>query len=148
MKLVNRIESGSGNPFSELQNEIENLVTGMFGERSSSSTLNPRADIGETENEYSVTLELPGVAAEGVTVEFKDGSLEISGEKKSSTEEGDGRKFLRIERQFGSFRRRFEFGDQVDAENISADFDNGILLVVVPKSPKAMSRKIEIRKSE
>ena len=62
MKLVNRIESGSGNPFSELQNEIENLVTGMFGERPGSGTLSPRADIGETENEYSVTLELPGVA--------------------------------------------------------------------------------------
>ena len=59
MKLVNRIESGSGNPFSELQNEIENLVTGMFGERPSSGTLSPRANIGETENEYSVTLELP-----------------------------------------------------------------------------------------
>ena len=146
MKLVNRIDGG---PFSELQNEIENLVTGMFGERPSSGSLIPRADISETETEYSVSMELPGVAADAVNIEFKDGSLEISGEKKSVVESSDdSKKFHRVERQFGSFRRNFEFGDRVDAEQITAEFSDGVLNVVVPKSKQAMSRKIEINRSE
>ncbi len=121
--------------------DLEDVLTTVFGdERSADFT--PRADVGETEIGYALSLELPGVSNENINVEIHDGRLEISGEKK--VEKNEDTSWLRVERTTGAFKRVFEFSQPVDLEKISANLTDGVLTVLVPKSEKAMPRKIEI----
>ncbi len=69
----------------------------------------------------------------------------ISGEKRESREEGEpGGKYHLVERSFGSFRRSFTLPRNVRADGITADFENGLLTVRLPKAEEAVSRKIEV----
>ena len=71
--------------------------------------------------------------------------LTISGEKRGSREEGEpGGKYHLVERSFGSFRRSFTLPRTVRADGITADFENGLLTVRLPKAEEAVSRKIEV----
>ena len=126
--------------------DIENLVDHFFGGATSGAWC-PRASLSETENAYSLVLEMAGVAAEDVTIEMQDGKLEVSGEKKLEPEV-EGVKLIRSERMTGEFRRAFDFDTQVDADQIKADFRNGLLTITLPKSAKVLPRKIEIRTAE
>ena len=84
-------------------------------------------------------------ASQNFMSEFKDGVLTISGERKEETTASD-HKFHRVERRFGNFSRSFKMHD-VDGERIAAEFKNGVLTIVAPKTPAATSRKIDIRVS-
>ncbi|WP_147803717.1 Hsp20/alpha crystallin family protein [Alkalicoccus halolimnae] len=94
----------------------------------------PQVDVKEKENHYVLDVDLPGYTKEDVTVEYADGYLEIRGEREKSShiEEGDGR-FIRKERSYGSFRRHFFIGE-IDKNEISGSFNNGVLTLQVPKS--------------
>jgi HSP20 family protein len=99
-------------------------------------------DVTEVDGEYIVTIEAPGVAKDDISIEFEDGVLTISGEKKV-TSENEGEKSYRIERRYGAFTRSVRFAD-VEGDNIGASYDNGVLRVTVPKSEKAQPRKIAV----
>lgn len=107
----------------------------------------PAVDIAERDKEYEVTVELPGMDEKDVDVKFADGVLSIKGEKKEEKEEKRKDYYL-SERRFGSFQRSFQVPDGVDADKIEASFKNGVLMVVLPKSPEAQKRekKIAIKK--
>ncbi|MDE2754687.1 MAG: Hsp20/alpha crystallin family protein, partial [Gemmatimonadota bacterium] len=67
-----------------------------------------------------------------------------SGEKTESRDEGENGKFHLVERSFGFFRRSFTLPRTVRADGITAEFDNGLLMVRLPKADEALSRKIEV----
>jgi HSP20 family protein len=102
----------------------------------------PSMDVTETEKEYKVTLETPGVKKEDISIEYEGGILTISGEKRQTHEE-KGEKVYRIERRYGGFTRSLRFKD-IDAEKIGAAFNDGVLEVTVPKSETAQPRKISV----
>ena len=102
----------------------------------------PRVDIAETENNFLITAELPGIDEKNVDITLGDGTLTIKGEKKEDTEEKQG-EFYNRERSYGIFQRSFEIPELIDENKIEASFSNGVLTVKMPKTPEA---KKEVKK--
>jgi HSP20 family protein len=106
----------------------------------------PAVDMVEDEKSYRVTAELPGISQKDVEVTMEGGLLTIKGEKKEEREEKE-KGFYLSERRYGSFQRSLRLPDGLDEGKIEAKFDNGVLTVVLPKSPEAISKpkKIEVK---
>jgi HSP20 family protein len=105
----------------------------------------PPVSIEETQDALLLTAELPGMAADQVELDVEKNVLTIRGEKREArSEEGEGRRYHLWERSHGSFARAFTLPRGVNTDEISAEFDNGLLVIRVPKVPGARSRKIEI----
>ncbi|RFC44685.1 MAG: HSP20 family protein [Verrucomicrobia bacterium] len=106
----------------------------------------PQVDILEDEKEYTIKTDLPDVAKADVKVTFKNGILEISGERRAEKEEA-GRRFHRAERFYGSFMRTFSLPSGAEGEKAKADFHQGVLVVRVPKSKESAAKRIEVKVS-
>lgn len=104
----------------------------------------PRVNIAETDKNYEVTVDLPGMKPEEFNVEFKDGQLWISGERKQESEE-KGKTYHRVERYFGQFRRVIALGADVDAEGVEANYRDGVLSLHVPKIAAVQPRRINVK---
>lgn len=106
---------------------------------------NPATEVNETPTEYTVTAELPGIMPKDVQISFEDGMLSISGEKLEERKE-DGAQPQVYERSYGTFQRAFAFPLTVVDDKITAELNNGVLMVHLPKAEKAapQARKIEI----
>ena len=104
----------------------------------------PAVDIHETEKEYVIKADLPDVNKDDVKVEFQAGVLSVEGERKQEKEE-KGRKFHKIEREYGTFIRRFAVPSEVDTAKLSAEFKDGVLNVHLPKLPDSKPRNVSIK---
>ena len=103
----------------------------------------PAMDLVETEDNYVLRADLPGVSEGDVKIELDDNVLTISGERKSAHKEAkEG--YYRVERAYGSFSRTLTLPEGVDADAISASLDRGVLEVRVPKPEQRKPRKVEI----
>ena len=93
-----------------------------------------RTDVKENDDSFELTIDIPGVNKEDVKAELQDGYLTISAVSNQSSEEKDktGR-YIRRERYQGKVQRTFFVGDEVEKEDIRAKFENGVLLLTVPK---------------
>ena len=105
-----------------------------------SSYFSPRVDIAESENQFEIDFFIPGVEKDQVSIDMKDGQLTISGERKLNKEE-NGRNYHTIESQHGSFRRTFHLPENINQEEVSAKFENGILQIVIPKDEKKVAKR-------
>jgi HSP20 family protein len=106
----------------------------------------PAVDLAEKEGGFEITAELPGLDQKDIEVKVTDGVITIAGEK--AEERRDEKKDYHLsERRYGSFQRSFRLPDGVDAERIEAAFNNGLLTIMLPKSPTAAKneKKIEIK---
>ena len=115
------------------------------GSRGAAGFAAPSVDIAETDESYDVTADLPGVSEKDINVELKDDVLTVSGEKKEESEKKQ-KDYRLSERRFGSFKRSFRLPSGVDEDKVTANFKDGVLKVVLPKSAEARkkSRKIDI----
>ena len=104
----------------------------------------PALDISERKDAYLVTVELPGMTAEDLDITMEDGLLTIQGERQFTAESSE-QQFHRVERRYGAFRRSITLPAQVQAEQIQASFDNGVLQIVVPKMEEAKPKRIQVR---
>jgi HSP20 family protein len=106
----------------------------------------PRVDVRESEKEFVIHAELPGLAKDQVNVELDKGVLTISGERKFEKKD-EKEQFHRIERSYGKFQRSFAVPEGLDPNNIQATFNDGVLEVTMPKPEvKApVSTKINIQ---
>jgi len=94
-----------------------------------------KTDVRELDGSYELDVDLPGFKKDEVTVDLQDGYLTISAEKALDKDESDQKgKFLRQERYAGSMSRSFYVGDDVEAADISAKYEDGILKISVPKA--------------
>jgi HSP20 family protein len=141
-------------PFRELEG-IQARLSRMFGERPFRGEPNdrlsfgdwaPAADIEETDQEYLIKADLPEVKREQVKVEFEDGVLTLEGERQQEKEE-KGKRFHRIELDYGKFVRRFALPTEVDASRVSAEFKDGVLSVHLPKSPNGKPKAVTVKVS-
>ena len=103
----------------------------------------PAMDLAETETEFVLKADLPGLSESDVNVELDDNVLTISGERKADHEERKAG-YYRVERSFGSFRRALTLPEGVDPESVKATFADGVLEVTVPKPVQAAPRKVQI----
>ena len=104
----------------------------------------PDVDVKETEEEYTITADVPGLEKDDLEVTAGDGRITISGKKKEEKEE-KGEDYLRMERSYGSFRRTIPLPSSVEENAIDASFKNGVLTVHVPKTEEARGRKVEVK---
>lgn len=94
-----------------------------------------KTDVRELDGSYELDVDLPGFKKDEVTVDLQDGYLTISAAKALDKDESDQKgKFLRQERYSGSMSRSFYVGDDVEAADISAKYEDGILKISVPKA--------------
>ena len=106
----------------------------------------PVTDVREDENGLNVSVELPGLSTDDVSVSVENGILSISGEKKQVTEEEDSEGIRHLaERRYGNFERTFRLPRGVDSEKVKAKFNNGLLNIDIPKSEAAKKKQVEIK---
>jgi len=104
----------------------------------------PSVDVLETAEDFQVKAELPEVMKEDVKVSVDGGTLRIQGERKQEKEE-KGKKWHRVERNYGSFLRTFTLPENIDDAKVQAEFKDGILNVRLPKSEKAKPKSVEVK---
>jgi HSP20 family protein len=120
---------------------------GLHGQPQGSGTATawaPALDISERKDAYLVTVELPGVEADDLEITMEEGLLTIQGERHFAHDSSE-QQFHRVERRYGAFRRSITLPAQVQAEQIEASFDNGVLQIVVPKMEEATPKRIQVR---
>ena len=106
--------------------------------------LRPAMDVVENEKEYGIRIDLPGLKSEDVKVEVEDGLLTVSGEV-GDTIEKEGDRYHYRERSYGKFQRSVRLPNSVDANNVEATFENGVLNVILPKLPQAQPKQITVK---
>lgn len=105
----------------------------------------PLVDITEDESAYLITAEIPRVNKEDVKVTVENGMLTITGERKFEKEEGDKKKYHRVERAYGCFARSFSLPDDSDTSSVEAQFKDGVLDIRIAKSEAARPKQIEVK---
>jgi HSP20 family protein len=130
----------------ELQRGMDSLMQEFFGPENGTEMVagfTPRVNVAETENEYDITVDLPGMKSEELDVELKHGELWITGERKQADEE-KGETYHRVERRYGRFQRVIPLAAPTDESAITASYKDGVLHVNVPKTEEARPKRIQI----
>jgi HSP20 family protein len=105
----------------------------------------PAVDLWETAASYELEVALPGLKKENINVEFEEGVLRVSGER-AFKKENQGHKYHRVENLYGKFKRSFQLPEHVDASAISAQFEDGVLRITVPKvEEKVVKHQISVK---
>jgi HSP20 family protein len=128
--------------FDQLQRELHNPVT--RGSDSESRDWAPAVDVRENDKTYTLLVDIPGINPKDIDVSMEKGMLAIKGNREKN-EAVEGENYRRVERSYGSFARYFDLPDSVDADNIEAIANNGVLTVTIPKQEVATSRRIEVK---
>lgn len=134
----------------DLQREIDRMFGRFFPSQtqddnsSQQAVWAPRTDLVEAEDAYRIHLDVPGVSKDDLTINYQDNQLTVSGER-ASDRTAEDEEYVRVERTFGHFHRSFTLPRTVNAEDISASYENGVLTIRVPKTEEVKPRQIEIQ---
>ncbi|HMF80409.1 MAG TPA: Hsp20/alpha crystallin family protein, partial [Candidatus Acidoferrum sp.] len=153
MNTLNKVTTW--NPLREMeeaQNRFNPFFLAGFPNRMGSGEIHsltvadwsPEVDISEDDRGYLLKADLPEMKKDDVRVTVEDGVLSVSGERKCEKED-QNRKFHRIERSFGNFRRSFTLPEDADSTKVTAEFRDGVLKVHLPTTPIARSKAIEVK---
>lgn len=133
-----------------LQNEMNRLFGTFFDTPTAAASGNrarrwmPAMDLVETAEHFTLRADLPGLAEGDVTIEVEDRTLTLAGERKPE-HEGNGEGYYRLERASGPFARSLTLPEGVDADQIAARFENGVLEVRIPKPEERKPRRVAIQ---
>jgi len=127
-------------PFSS---DINRLFNTLFDEGRSQRWV-PAMDLVESDDQFVLKADLPGLGEDDVAIEIRDNTLTISGERKSEYEQRE-RGWYRVERSTGAFSRSLSLPEGVDPEGVTAAFDKGVLEVRIPKPEQKKPRRVQIR---
>ena len=126
-----------------LQREVDRALGDA--ETMESGTFVPPMDVVETNDEIQCRLEVPGLSRDDLQIRAEGNVLTVAGEKKFEQQESEKKGgFRSIERRYGRFERSFALPRTVDANRVKAQYDNGILTIVLPKAEESKPRRIEI----
>ncbi len=103
----------------------------------------PAVDIVEEKERFVLRADVPGIRVDDIDVSMDSGVLSLSGERRTEARDEESG-LQRIERASGRFFRRFSLPESVDADGITAKCNNGVLEVVIPKTPEVRARRISI----
>ena len=132
-----------------VQNEVNRLFNNFFDrdlfETSyRHSVWEPAVDISETQEDFQVNADLPGLTKDDVKISYEDGVITIKGEKRQEKEEKE-KNYHRVERRYGAFERSFRLPARVEANKIEAKFKDGVLSLRLPKAEDAKPKEIPIK---
>ncbi len=121
-------------------------AVGPFSSALTDGLLKPTLDIGASDREYAISIEVPGVEQKDIKLEIAHNTLTIRGEKKQEKEEKE-KNFYRMERSYGAFQRVLSLPEDADQDSINATFKNGVLKIAMPRKKPAGSdvKQIEIK---
>jgi HSP20 family protein len=157
---------GLADPFEEMRRDMNRFYEMAFAhpggllKAEGGAFWSPRCDVKETENEFLIHAELPGVKKQDlkydnyihaavapertlttvVRIELDRGTLTLSGEKTSEKKQ-EGERYYRVERSYGKFSRSFPVGEQLDPNSIKANFRDGVLELTIPKPQQQSAPK-------
>ena len=138
MTMITRID-----PFRELASFFENFSGPTGKDQLTSGSFVPPVDVYEDEHSLILKLEVPGVNEEDLNVSVENDTLTVQGERKFEKEEKE-ENYRRVERQYGTFTRTFTLPQTVDSENVSANYDKGVLKITLPKKAEAKPKQIKV----
>ena len=135
--------------FATLQNRINRVFRDSYtgGDRDESLTTSsfaPAVDVYEDEHKVTLKIEVPGIEEKDIDVRVENNTLTVHGERKIEKEEKE-ENYRRVERQYGSFTRTFTLPQTVDTENVSANYDKGVLKISLPKKAEAKPKQIKVQ---
>lgn len=149
MNIVRRTRNGMWDPVGELdriRQEIDQMfdapANGLFNQGLFDRDFSPSLDVVENQDDYTVTVDLPGVNKKDLDISVADNVLTIKGEKHESNENKG--KVYRKETWSGSFQRTISLPRGVDTGKIDARMEDGVLVVSLPKREEAKPRQIAV----
>jgi len=138
---------------SSLQAEMNRLFSSFFDSPASTGSAGngqsaarrwyPAMDLVESDDHFVLRVDLPGLSEDDVKIEVENDTLVVSGERKE-THEQKREGFYRLERSMGAFSRSLSLPEGIDADQVSASFDRGVLEVRIPKPEQRKPRRVEI----
>jgi HSP20 family protein len=126
----------------ELQAKEKHEVAAPAEQTRPGLVFTPEVDIFETDHEITVLADMPGVAADGVNIELRDGVLTLNGDVKPW--EGPDESDVLVEFEIGKYYRQFTLSDAIDQNKIDAKLEDGVLRLTLPKAQKAVPRQITV----
>jgi len=134
-------------PVARLFDELDSMLSGGFDwtGRELTGRMYPPVDITESEKDYTIKADLPGLSKEDIRVNVADGTLSITGEKKHEVEKKEKDRYYHFERSYGRFTRSFSLPAHVDGTNIEAKYVNGVLEVHLKKTEESRPKAIEVK---
>lgn len=136
-QLSNR---NSWHPLTQLMKQFED---DFFTQTTTQSVATPQMEWQENEKAYLFSFDIPGMKEEDIKIDLKENTLLVSAERKQSSEKKEGN-FSRSERFYGVYHRNIDLPRDVDAEGVQAEYQNGVLEILIPKTEKAMAKNIQI----
>lgn len=133
--------------FSVLRKEMDDLLANFWGTTPSiwtSSHLSPAVDLSEQENAFIMKVDMPGLEAKDFNVQVYGDTVTVSGERKEEKETKD-KTFYRMERSQGAFSRSVTLPCSINADEVAAEYVNGVLCLTLPKSEKSKAKKIAVK---
>nr|WP_320009401.1 Hsp20/alpha crystallin family protein [uncultured Desulfobulbus sp.] len=135
--------SGHSAPMLQLHRDIDTLFDQFFagwgmpelnpwGGIGADTLLKPKVDLSAADTQYQLSVEIPGVNEKDITIDIRQNTMTIRGEKRQTKEEKE-KNYYRIERSYGAFQRILSLPEDVDQDTIEATFKNGVLTVTMPR---------------
>jgi len=136
------------NPTRSLMTDFDRIFDSMFSHDLPlfplAQSWTPAVDVNETETEFFLSADMPGLDKKDVSVDIHDGVITIKGERDIDNEKStDGYRIH--ERQLGSFNRSFRLPDNVNEDKVAAKFKNGVLTVTLPKTKEILPEGRQIK---
>lgn len=132
-------------PFAQMilmRQQMENSMRQVFAD---TGVFSPKMDMKQEGGQYIITMNIPGMNKKNINVQIKDGTLIISGERQSKTEENKNNQYYRKESSFGSFIQAIPLPEDAKTDQIEARYKRGVLTVTVARLKKD-ERKLEAQK--
>ena len=136
------------NPTRSLMTDFDRIFDSIFtndlARLSLPQSWMPAVDVNETETEFLLSADMPGLDKKDVSVDIHDGVITIKGERTIDNEKSNDDYRIR-ERQLGSFNRSFRLPDNVNEVNVTAKFKNGVLTITLPKTKEVIPEGRQIK---
>jgi HSP20 family protein len=133
--------------FSTLQDRMNRLFHDSLGdgreEALTTTAFAPAVDVYEDEHNVTLKIEVPGIDEKDINVRIENNTLTVHGERKFEKDEKE-ENYRRVERQYGSFTRTFTLPNTVETENVSANYDKGVLKIKLAKKAEAKPKQIKV----
>jgi len=128
-----------------LSRRFNDIIDEFFNDTSEyrSNGFVPSVDISETEKQFEISAQLPGMEKDDINIDLENGRLTISGERELKKEK-DGKNYHRVETQFGKFSRSFYLPDSVDEDTIKANYKDGVLNITIDKNEEKVKKQIKV----
>jgi len=123
-------------PFAQMimmRNQMDRNMRQVFAD---TGMFSPRMDMKQTDKQFIITMDIPGMDKDKINVENKDGMLTISGERQSETKDNKNNQYYSQERSFGSFMQSIPLPDDAKTDQIEAKYKDGVLTVTIARERK------------